>query len=88
MCSFYPQFGLAETYYVISSRRLIFKFFEIIRFDNQFLIYFDIIRFVFSLAFQLRIRNCSMAKSHTTTMKTKHEVENNGLAFLHLLGSL
>ena len=63
------------------SRRLIFKFFEIIRFDDWFLNFFYIIRFVFSLAFQHRIRNCSMAKSRTTTMKTKHEVKTMAWLF-------
>ncbi len=37
---------------------------------------FDIIRFVFSLAFQRRILNCYTAKTRAATTKTKHEVEN------------
>ena len=37
---------------------------------------FDIIRFVFPLAFQRRILNCSTAKTRAATTKTKHEVEN------------
>ena len=49
---------------------------------------FDIIRFVFPLAFQRCIRNCSTAKTRAATTKTKHKVENDGSAFLHFLGSL
>ena len=57
------------------SRRPIFK-------------YFYIIRFVFPLSFQRHNRNCSTTKTRATTTKTKHEVENDGSAFLHFLGSL
>ena len=57
------------------SRRSIFK-------------HFYIIRFVFPLAFQHRIRKCSTAKTRAATTKTKHKVENDGSAFLHFLGSL
>ena len=49
---------------------------------------FYIIRFAFLLAFQRRIPNCSTAKTHDATTKTKHKVENDCSAFLHNLGSL
>ena len=39
---------------------------------------FYIIRFAFPLAFQRRIPNCSTAKTHDATTKTKHKVENEG----------
>ena len=56
------------------SRRPIFK-------------YFYIIRFVFPLAFQRCILNCSTAKTSEDIAKRKHEVENDGSAFLHFLDS-
>ena len=37
---------------------------------------YTIIRFVFALAFQRSILNCSMVKTRAATTKTKHEVEN------------
>ena len=41
-----------------------------------------IIRFVFPLAFQRRIPNCSTAKTPNATTKTKHVVENSHRKFL------
>ena len=46
---------------------------------------FDIIRFVFPLAFQCRIRNCSTAKTREDMAKRKRKVENDDSAFLHFL---
>ena len=46
-----------------------------------------IIRFVFPLAFQCRIRNCSTAKTREDIAKRKRKVENGGSAFLHFLDS-
>ena len=43
---------------------------------------FYIIRFVFPLAFQRRIPNCSTAKTPNATTKTKHVVENSHRKFL------
>ena len=49
--------------------------------------FFKIIRFVFPLAFQCRIRNCSTAKSREDMAKRKRKVENDGSAFLHFMDS-
>ena len=43
---------------------------------------FDIIRFVFPLAFQRHIRNCSIAKTCPSTTKTKQKVENDGKGYV------
>ena len=39
---------------------------------------FDIIKFVFPLAFQRLIPNCSTTKNREATAKTRHKVENDG----------
>ena len=39
---------------------------------------FDIISFVFPLAFQRRIPNCSITKTHQAMAKTRHTVQNDG----------
>ena len=39
---------------------------------------FDIIRFVFPLAFQRHIPNCSTIKTRKATAKIRHKVKNNG----------
>ena len=43
---------------------------------------FNIIRFVFPIAFQRRIPNCSTAKTLDATTKTKHVVENSHRKFV------
>ena len=48
---------------------------------------FYIIRFVFPIAFQCPIRNCSTAKTREDMAKRKRKVENDGSAFLHFLDS-
>ena len=48
---------------------------------------FDTIRFVFPLAFQRRILNCSTAKTREATAKRKWKVENDVSAFLLFLDS-
>ena len=48
---------------------------------------FDIIRFVFPLAFQCHIPNCSTTKTREATAKRKRKVENDVSAFLHFLDS-
>ena len=53
--------------------------------DVQFLNVFYIVRFVFPLAFQCRIQNCSTAKTREDIAKRKRKVENDGSAFLHFL---
>ena len=47
---------------------------------------FYIIRFVFPLAFQRRIRNCSTAKTREDIAKRKRKVENDGSVFLTFFG--
>ena len=49
---------------------------------------FYIIRFVFSLAFQCCIRNCSTAKTSKDIAKRKRKVEIDGLTVLQLLWRL
>ena len=53
---------------------------------SDFLMFY-IIRFVFPLAFQCRIRNCSTAKTREDMAKRKRKVENDGSAFLNFLDS-
>ena len=48
---------------------------------------FTIIRFIFALAFQCRIPNCSTAKTREDRMKRIRKVKNDGAAFLHDLDS-
>ena len=47
---------------------------------------FDIIRFVFPLAFQRRIQNYSTANTREDITKRKRKVENDVPAFLHYFG--
>ena len=46
-----------------------------------------IIRFVFPLAFQCHIQNCSTAKTSEDIAKRKQKVESNGSTFLYFLDS-
>ena len=48
---------------------------------------YTIIRFVFALAFQRRILNCSAAKIREDRTKRRRKVENDGAAFLPNLDS-
>ena len=65
---------MSRLFFIIWIRSNIFRYFSGCR--SPIFKCFYIIRFVFPLAFQHRIPNCSTAKTRTATTKTKHEVEN------------
>ena len=64
LLGFSSFFGFVQTYFAISRAVGI-----------RFLI---VIRFVFSIAFQRRIGNCSTAKTREDIVKRKRKVENDG----------
>ena len=71
-CGFSSFFGFIQTFFAVS-RAVGFRFLP--GYSSPI---FKCFRFVFPLAFQHRIPNCSTTKTHEATSKTRHKVENDG----------